>query len=96
MHRALQAAVMAVIDVLDAGLHLEPGMLQPRGQGAVLLPEPLALDQQREPVLEPQIPAAGLAALLLERLEHAEQLHPLEFGDGLFMEHRRMLSCFQL
>jgi len=78
---------MAIVDVLDAGLDLQTCVLQPRGQRTILLPDPLVLHQQRETIFESEIRAAGLAALFVKGLEHAEQLHPLEFADGLFIEH---------
>ena len=45
-HRALQAAAVTVVDVLDAGGDLEPGVAETCGQCAVLFPYPLALDQK--------------------------------------------------
>jgi hypothetical protein len=52
---ALQAPCTAVIDVLDTGRLLEPGVSKPGSQRAVFFVDPLALDQQGEAVLEAQL-----------------------------------------
>ena len=83
--------MVAVVDLLDAGALAQPGVVQAGAQRPVLPPEPLALDQQRQPVLEPQLPGAALAALLLQRLDHAKEFHRVELAHGLFVQHGAFL-----
>ena len=74
---AVQAAGMLVVDVLDQATLLELCQLQPSGQSAVLLPSPLAVHQQAEPLFEAQLAGSGALILFTEGLGHAVQLHGL-------------------
>jgi hypothetical protein len=73
---AFESARMTVVDVFEGGVgDLQLGVLEPRGQRAILLPKPLPFDQQPEAFLEVQIADGALAALFFEGFEHALQAH---------------------
>ncbi len=68
---AFESAGMAVVDVLEGGREFELSAMETRGQGAILLPDPLPFDQQAEAGLEVQVGEVGLATLFFEGLGHA-------------------------
>src|SRR5580698_6708804 len=82
---------MLVVDVLDQATLLELGQLQPSGQSAVLLPSPLAVHQQAEPLFEAQLAGIGALILFTEGLGHAVQLHGLQFLHRRLIQHVSLL-----
>lgn len=92
-HGAVDAAWCPEVDVLDAGRQLEPGGPQIPLHPGVLLPVPLAIDEQAEALGEAQGIASGLLELFLEGVGHAVEFQGVEFFEGLVVEHAR---SFQL
>jgi hypothetical protein len=59
------------VDVLDDGRLAQAGELQPADEPLVLALDRLAVDHEREPLLEAKRGNVGLLALLLQRFGHA-------------------------
>ena len=92
-HVAVDAARCPEVDVLDAGRQLEPGGPEVSLHPGVLLPVPLAIDEQAEALGEAQGIAGGALELLPEGVGHAVEFQGVEFFEGLVVEHAR---SFQL
>ena len=86
--RPLETARVAVVNVLQAGGDLQLRVVQARGQRPVFSPQPLAFDQQGQPVFKIQLADVGLAALFFQGLGHALQAQGQEFVHRLSLEHR--------
>ena len=85
--RLVETAGMAEVDVLEAGLLLQPGQRQTPRQGPALLPQPLRLDQHREAVREGQLRHLRVLQLLAEGLRHAAQPHRVQAFQGRLDQH---------
>jgi hypothetical protein len=77
----------SVINVLDRGLKLELGLLEETFKAIILLPGPLAIHEDAEAFIEGEILEGGLLYLFFKPLGHPEELHGIEFIEGLFIEH---------
>ena len=78
---------MAVVDVLQTGGLSELSEFEPRDQGAVFFPDPLAFHQHCQAFVETQITALRVLLLFQPGLGQAVELHGVEFFEGLFGQH---------
>jgi hypothetical protein len=85
--RLVQAAGMAVVDVLDGGGETELGHFQASLKPAVFPFRGLSIDEQRKPVLERQSIALGHLSLFLERFGHAEEAQFVKFFNRGLVQH---------
>lgn len=89
-----EAARGSEIDILDDGRVSQPGEFQPGSEALVLPFDDFAIDHDGETVLERERGDVGLAALVVEGLDHAGQAESdqtIESGMG----ERREVSCPQ-
>ena len=93
--RAVEAARRPQIDVLDDGLLPQGGEPQAGDQPLVLALGRLAVEQQRQPLLEGQRRDVGLSALIIERLGHAGQPEGEQAFLGWMSKHRDLLRAGQ-
>ena len=68
------------VDVLDDGRLAQAGELQPADEPLVLALDRLAVDHEREPLLEAKRGKVGLLALLLQRFGHAGEPRVPDLG----------------
>src|SRR5258708_37636411 len=92
--RPLQAARAAIIQVLQTGADFELRVLQPKGQPAVLLPQPLPLDQERQAVFKAQRDDVVLVTLFIEGLGHSLQAQGPKFIQRLSKKHKVGFESF--
>jgi hypothetical protein len=62
------------------------GAQAPR-QGAVLFPDPLLIDQQRQAFFEAELSNFGSLQLSAEGVGKSVQFHGMQFFDGLLIQH---------
>ncbi len=78
---------MAVVDVLDAGLLAELGVLQPELELSVVAVRGLGVGEDADEVSRRHVGRGCLLGEALQRLDHAVQLQRRELVKGLFQEH---------
>lgn len=83
-----------VVDVLDAGLKFEFGVLEEAFEPFVLFPCPLTIDQHPEALLEGEVMEGGLLQMFFKSLSHSDELHGVKFIEGLFIKHGLFPSFF--
>ena len=88
----VEAAAVSEVDVLDAGLMLEPGAAQPVGELPRVALGELAVDEQAEPLLERQGVDLGGVELLSQSLGHPGAAELLELVHGRMSQHLGVLS----
>ncbi len=81
---ALEAPRMPEVDVLDTGGLSESSVFEACGQGAVLFPDPLPLDQHGQAIVKIQVGAVRLLALFFPGFGHTVEFHGVEFFHRLF------------
>jgi hypothetical protein len=87
-HQALvQAAVMAIIDILQAGGGTQRGGAQTGLQTAVVALGALGVEQEAEVLLEAQRIHVGHVALSLQCARHAGQMQSVQFFDRGMGQH---------
>ena len=79
--RPVQPSRRAIVEVLHAGLSLQPGALQTALQRPVLPTVPLAINPQTEPLLEAQLMDIRLLHLPLQGFGHTTHAHGTAFID---------------
>jgi len=72
----IESAGVTEVDVFECHREFEPRLCEPSGQGAVLLPGPLLVDQQSEAFLEAEVGDVGVFLLLLKGVGHAVESRP--------------------
>ena len=78
----VEPAGMPVVDVFDGGIELQPGILEPAGEGFILTPCPLLIDQQGNAFFKTELPHFGIFRLSAERIGHTGKFHSDEFLDS--------------
>ena len=86
--RLVEAARRLHVDILDDGVLPQLGEAQAVHQPLVLALGRLAIDQQREALLEGECCDVGLPLLFVERLRHAGQPERDEAVQGWMCQHR--------
>jgi hypothetical protein len=86
-HRFLYTPGSSVVDILDTSLKLQFGVLEEPFEVFVFFPDLLAIHEKTQTFLEREGVEGGLLELFLEALGHADELHEIEFVEGLFIEH---------
>ena len=84
----VEAAAVSEVDVLDAGLMLEPGAAQPVGELSRVPLGELAVDEQAEPFFEREGLDLGGIELLGEGLGHPGAAKLQELVHGRMSQHR--------
>jgi hypothetical protein len=84
---AVEAARGAVVDVLDHGVLAQLGAAQPCLGALGVAPGGLALDQEREALLEAEGLGLARAEQLFERLGHADEAEPMQLVEGGMSQH---------
>ena len=84
----VEAARRLHVDILDDGVLAQAGEAQAADQPLVLALGGLAVDQQREPLLEGKRGDVGLSLLFLEGLRHAGEPERDEAVEGGMGQHR--------
>ena len=87
---AIQAALRAEVDVLDTRGVAETGDLEEPREAAVAAREALALEEQREAVLEGETGEIGHALLFFERVGHAGEAERVQEVERLLHQHGRV------
>src|SRR5215475_166769 len=82
---------MLVIDILHYAALFQVSGSQTARQGAVLFPQPLLIDDQREAFLEAELAGFGGFQLSAEGVGQSVQFHGMQFLNGLLVEHVRSL-----
>src|SRR6266571_7192871 len=82
---------MLVVDVLDYAALFQPRYLQSPRQRAVLLPEPLVIDEHPKTLLEAELAQVGGFQLRAEGIRHSVQFHGVQFLDRGLIQHVRFL-----
>jgi hypothetical protein len=85
--RSVEPARGSEVEILDARRHVELGDLEQTRQAPVVPERNLALEEQREPILEGELRRVAHSQLLLERLSHAGEPELVESFDGLLDQH---------
>jgi hypothetical protein len=85
----VEAATRFAPDVFEAGVGHELGLLQSSRKTAVLAVGPLAVDHERELLLEGHPVAGRPREKLAYGLGHGVKLEVVEFLDRLFVDHSR-------
>lgn len=85
--RSFESAGVSIVDVFEGRGQFESGRLDAGGQPAVLPPQPLAFDQQRQAGFEIQVRDVILAPLFFQGLRHALQTQGIKFIEALSQEH---------
>ena len=92
--RLIQPAAVAEVDVLDTGRLAQLGLLQSRGELAVLAVADLPVHQQPQALFEAESFGVGGVHQLLEGKQHPEQAQLGEFFEQRMSQHRlRLLSA---
>ena len=86
--RLVETARRLHVDILDDGRLAQAGELQSGDEPLVLALDGLAVDHQREPLLEGERGDVGLSPLLLQRLGHAGEPERDQAVVGGMREHR--------
>jgi len=76
------------VDILDAGIEFESGILKESFHFSLFLPSPLLIDEEREALIKRQVVDRGVVELFFESLSHAVEFHVVEFFQGWFHKHR--------
>jgi hypothetical protein len=85
--RAIQSSARAVVDILDHGALLELRELEQAREPPALPMQALALEQQRQALLEGQFLGGRLGHLLAQRKGHARQLQAVQCIEQGLDEH---------
>jgi hypothetical protein len=76
------------VDILDAGIEFESGILKESFHFSLFQPGPLLIDEEREALIEREVIDGGMVELFFESLSHAVEFHVVEFFQGWFPKHR--------
>ena len=87
-----QAARMLVVNVFHDAPLLQTGRAKPVSQCAVLLPQPLLVDEQAEALLKSQLAHFGSFQLSAEGFSHSVQFHSVQFLDRWLVQYVLSLS----
>jgi hypothetical protein len=87
-HGFVDSAGSFIIDIFHTSLKFEFGLFEKTLETIVLLPGPLAVDEDTESFFEGEIVEGGLFKLIFKSLGHPEEFHSIEFIEGLFIKHR--------
>jgi len=85
--RLIDASWGFEVDILDAGIDFESGILKEPFHFSLLLPGPLLIDEEREALIKRQVIDRGMVELFFESLGHAVESHVVEFFQGWFHKH---------